>query len=84
MSHRPGISDVMADRPIHGDVWRSPVACRRFSVMHVCGHHDPPHVTGYWWVEENDIGPAGALHDSIPLPRFLASMTLVEREDFDV
>jgi hypothetical protein len=65
---------------IHGDVWRSRVASRRFSVMHVCGHHNPPHVTGYWWRGES-LDPA--LHDSIPLPRFLASMDLIEREDFD-
>ena len=68
------------ERPIHGGVWRSRVACRRFSVMHVCGHHEPPHVTGYWWRGES-LDPD--LHDSIPLPTFLASMDLIEREDFD-
>lgn len=65
---------------IHGDVWRSRVACRRLSVMHVCGHHDPPHVTGYWW-RGDLLDPS--LHDSIPLPRFLASMDLLKREDFE-
>lgn len=69
--------DRTPDHPMHGDVWRSPVACRKFSVMHVCGHHDPPHVTGYWWRGEY-LDPD--MHDSIPLPRFLSSMTLVERE----
>lgn len=68
-------------RPRHGDVWRSRVACRRFSVMHVCGHLvDTPHVTGYWWRGEA-LDPR--LPDAIPLPRFLSSMDLIEREDFD-
>lgn len=67
-------------RPIHGDVWRTRTGCHRFSVMHVCGRHDPPDVTGYWW---GDDGPNPDLHDSIPLPRFTSSMDLVEREDFD-
>jgi hypothetical protein len=72
---------------MHGDVWeqtpirdgaRSPRG--RFSVMHVCGHHDPPHVTGYWW-SDGLLDPAQ--HDSIPLPRFLEGFRLVEREEFD-
>lgn len=74
----------MSDRPVHGDVWRSRVVCRRFSVMHVCGHHDPPHVTGYWLRDDGrGDGLDPVAHDSIPLPRFVASMDLIEREDFD-
>lgn len=71
------------ERPCHGDVWeqvalsgRSP--CGRFSVMHVCGHHDVPLVTGYWH-SKGSIDPA--MHDSIPLPRFEEQFRLVDRED---
>jgi hypothetical protein len=71
------------DRPRHADVWerqRIPGEAwqLRFTVMHVCGHHDPPHVTGYWHSE--DGGLYDCRHDAIPLPVFLADFRLVERE----
>ena len=65
--------------PRHGDVWRSERAAdngRKFSVMTVCGHHDPPHVTGYWYGA--DDYPDSCQHDAIPLPRFLRTFSLVE------
>lgn len=64
-------------RPIHGDIWERNHVGMKFSVMHVCGHHDPPHVTGYWW---KDGGPSPCAHASFPLPRFLAMFALVESE----
>lgn len=69
-----------SDHPTHGDVWQNTELRERFSVMHVCGHHEPPHVTGYWWTADND-GPHSDAHGSIPLPRFVAEFTLVEREE---
>lgn len=71
---------VQLGGPIHGDVWRSPVACRNFTVLHVCGFCGRPMVTGHWW-RSGSLDPN--LHDSIPLGRFMSSMTLVEREAFD-
>lgn len=74
------------ERPVHGDVWEQ-VAFRgrsprgRFSVMHVCGHHDPPCVTGYW---HSHGGVDPSMHDSIPLPRFEEQFRLVDREVLDV
>lgn len=53
---------------------------RRFSVMHVCGHHDPPCVTGYW---QSDGHSDPRQHDEIPLPRFTEQFRLVEREICD-
>jgi len=76
------------ERPCHGDVWEQ-VPMRegshsprgRFVVLHVCGHHDPPEVTGVWQ-SETARGPMGdpELPDSIPLPRFEEQFRLVERE----
>lgn len=75
----------MSDRPVHGDIWeqvpmragaRAPHG--RFSVMHVCGHHEPPCVTGYWH-SNGLVDPS--LHDSIPLPRFEEQFRLIEREE---
>jgi len=70
----------MAERPRHGDIWERDHVGQWFSVMHVCGHHDPPHVTGYWHTEQTAESVDPCAHDSIPLPRFLKSFTLVERE----
>jgi hypothetical protein len=76
---------VATDHPKHGDVWeatRTPfLRAPRFSVMHVCAHHEPPCVTGYWHDHRGELNPNA--HGTIPLPRFLASMALVEREQFD-
>jgi hypothetical protein len=72
-------------RPCHGDVWeqvpmregsRSPRG--RFVVLHVCGHHDPPEVTGVW---QSGGHADPKLPDSIPVPRFLEQFRLVEREE---
>lgn len=83
------------ERPRHGDVWQRTWVGRgrsrhgqRFSVMHVCGHHDPPHVTGYWHDYRNAPWPLRSVpdpddHDAIPLPIFLAGFRLVEREEPD-
>ena len=75
-------SVARAERPMHGDIWERYDSGRWFSVMHVCGHHDPPHVTGYW----HDRPAARAInphqHDSIPLPQFCSGFKLVEREEF--
>lgn len=67
-----------AERPRHGDVWERHGA--KFSVMHVCGHHDPPCVTGYWW-RDGALDPCQ--HGAIPLPRFVKAFALVEREAHD-
>ena len=69
----------LSNRPHHGDTWKwnEPSGQPRFAVMHVCGHHDPPHVTGYWY---DDRGLDPDLHSSIPLPDFLGAFSLVERE----
>lgn len=69
-----------SERPTHGDVWRCAHGGERFSIMHVCGHHDPPCVTGYWW-SAGGIDPAR--HGVVPIDRFLASFSLLEREAFD-
>ena len=66
-------------RPVHGDVWEAPLVGGRFSVMMVCSHHDPPHVTGYWHDKvTGQLDPHR--HGSIPLPRFMTVFRLVERE----
>lgn len=61
--------------PMHGDVWGS--AWGNFSVMHVCGHHDPPKVTGYWHTG-GFVDPER--HDSIPLPSFVERFHRIESE----
>lgn len=64
-------------RPMHADVWQREHTTQRFTVMHVCGHHDPPHVTGYWH-DENGLNPCA--HASFPLPRFLASFEFIAHD----
>jgi hypothetical protein len=64
--------------PLHGDVWERTHTGDQFSVMHVCGHHDPPHVTGYWH-DAQGVNPC--LHASFPLPRFLAGFEFIRSDD---
>lgn len=44
--------------------------------MHVCGHHNPPHVTGYCRTDP-------CAHASYQLPRFLAAFEIIERPALD-
>ena len=72
-----------AEIPRHGDVWArgTDPGAPRFTVMTVCGRHDPPHVTGYWHVYNglpDECQPA-----SYPLPRFVKAFTLVSEENLD-
>lgn len=78
MSANPTQSDMT---PRHGDTWERNGNGGRVSVMHVCGHHEPPHVTGYW--HDADGRPDPCAHISYPLPRFLAAFAFVEREVLD-
>jgi hypothetical protein len=63
--------------PIHGDIWRRlGRADDRLAVLTVCGHHEPPHVTGCWLDRD---GTASCQHVTYPLPRFLVAFKLEER-----
>lgn len=66
--------------PMHADTWRHSMSGGMFTVMTVCGHHDPPHVTGYWHDSE---GPNPCAHASFPLPRFLSGFEFVANSEDD-
>lgn len=70
----------LRNRPMHGDIWEHVYSRVRFSVMHVCGRHEPPVVTGYWHGEDGILDPDR--HGSIPLPRFQERFALCEREEY--
>lgn len=71
---------VSGEQPRHGDIWRRCHTTSQFTVMHVCGHHNPPHVTGYWWTD-GEVDPCA--HASYPLPRFLAAFEIIDRPTLD-
>ena len=73
----------MTEIPMHGDIWMRMHVNQWFTVMTVCGRHDPPHVTGYWHTAQTRDSIDPCAPGAIPLPRFLKSFELVERENFD-
>lgn len=63
---------------MHGDVWQRIGTESRLVVLSVCGHHDPPHVSGHW-LSEHDGSPT-CHFATYPLDRFLKAFEFQESQ----